>query len=141
VIDKRAEWVARHGCYETPGRRLGDDDFERCVVAICSIGAPYNIGGSTGSRWRITPWHVSVRMPRKPLASHDMNELTRLVIAAHRHLVRIQVEGAPGGPGGAATLVSAWPRSADGDAVFERHPTLDDLVAAIAATTEGATGD
>lgn len=137
-MDRYAEWVANHGRYEHTGKRLPDDQFERCVAALCSIGSPYNTGGSDGRGWLVTPWHVSLRMPRKPLATHDLNELTSLVLAAHVHRVRVQVEGVPGGPGGAATLVSAWPRSATADHPWEHHPGIDALAATLAAISQEA---
>jgi hypothetical protein len=65
----------------------------RCVLTLCALAPPYRI--QTVGRWRIDQWGIRVRY-RGDLATHDMDEITRLVVAAHRWCVRVQIS--PGKP-------------------------------------------
>lgn len=61
-------------------------------------------------------------------ATFDGNELTRLVLIAHRDSVRFAISGA----GFGRMEITVHPRKAEKETklrVSERHPTLDDLVA------------
>lgn len=57
------------------------------------------------------------------LATFDFDRLTRLVLAAHRWAVRIEI--ASSGPG--MVKIIAHRRKPEGIALFERHPDLTDL--------------
>lgn len=60
------------------------------------------------------------------LATYDFDRLTRLVVAAHDHCVRLQIDS--GGPRHLA--LRFWPRQREGD-ITRRHPTMEDAMASI----------
>ena len=64
-------------------------------------------------------WTTSVSR----LSTFDYDELTRLVWAAHKYAVRVQIQ--PGGPG--LIKLVLHPRRREGG-ITERHPTLEDVM-------------
>jgi hypothetical protein len=61
------------------------------------------------------------------LATFDSDRLTRLVIAAHDHCVRVAIE--PSGPG--LVKICLWPRNGREGRMFERHPTIEEAISAL----------
>ena len=60
------------------------------------------------------------------LSTYDWNRLTTLVLLAHRDFVRIEI--ASSGPRMVRVIAHRRGPKKDGDAVHERHPSLDDLI-------------
>ena len=58
------------------------------------------------------------------MATFDDNELTRLVLMAHSHCIRVEV--AQGGPD--RLRISIWKRGREGR-MYERHPTIEQVLA------------
>jgi len=63
-------------------------------------------------------FYLSVRY-RGAMATYDFDELTRLVISAHEHAVRVQLSGQPPN----YLRIMLHPRDRDG-VMSKRHPTL-----------------
>jgi hypothetical protein len=150
-----ADWVQRN-----TGRTLNAEQA-RCVDTLCSFVRPYNLalindgwrgavdaGSSGDDPWSDDdepPFHAPVVFGAKYLVAHvrgdlatfDFPELTRLVLAAHRHAVRVGVSAQfyryvstddeeVTGPA-ACLRLTLHAREHDGESGWERHPTLADL--------------
>lgn len=59
-----------------------------------------------------------------PMATYDFNELTRLVLAAHKYAVRAAVQN--GGPGRVKILLHS--RNRESDQIYKRHPTIQQAI-------------
>jgi hypothetical protein len=137
-VDRHARWVQ-----DQSGHTLTPDEA-RCVLTLCSIATgPHNIhlaGGWTGG----VTWHgdsVCVRMVHpSDLGTTDMDGLTALVLAAHRHAVRVSISPRSN------TSLEVWLHarlSADDPSPERglRHPTLRDLaVRALAGSAANVSG-
>lgn len=132
-------WVERN---RNGGKPLSDGQA-RCALTLCSIAAPYNL--QAHDRWRIDPWGIRVRY-FGDIATFDFDEVTRLVVAAHEHCVRVQfspgktvkplprycLDGSDryldddrrGGP--TFNITTHW-RDVGATSGYRRHPTLGDL--------------
>ena len=79
--------------------------------------------------------HVSVRTSMD-LSTHDGDLLTRIVILAHKHQLRVTIDRPDDreewGPG---LMIRAWDRAPNPESRLKPHPTLDDLVARIGRVT------
>lgn len=119
TADPGAGWV------RTNYRPEMNDAEARCVNTLCSISAPYNLPFRNDAGWKKVTWlhgrGVAVVL-NATLATFDFAELTRLVVAAHRNLVRVQVSAKSGG-----LEIMLHARQAEGR-FNERHPDLDDLL-------------
>ena len=88
-----------------------------CGRVLCEV-----FRGAHHVNWRLVKpqpgGQISYTSP-VPLATFDGDELTRIVVAAHAHAVRVEV--LPGGP----HRIKLWlsPRTREG-AIYQRHPTL-----------------
>ena len=172
TTDENIRWI-EHAI----GRTLSADQA-RCFSVLCSIQRPYNLplirNGWSGTA-EDDPDHdvdadelpelapvvvgarsIVVRMHHS-LGTFDGAELTRLVLAAHQHAVRVKVRTAlyhavdldgsitrydstagdwvdtgehPSGPAACLELLLT-PRQRDGD-LYQRHPTNDQAIAAAA---------
>lgn len=105
-----------------------NDDEARCVETLCTLAAPYNLPFPAGNAgWQKNVVWLHGRGLAADLfctiATTDFNELTRLVVAAHRHLVRVQISGKAKG----RVQIMLHARQAEGRS-NERHPDLDDLL-------------
>lgn len=58
------------------------------------------------------------------LSTYDWNRLTRLVLLAHRDAVRVEISWS----GPRMVKIIAHRRSRDGDRIYNRHPSLADLI-------------
>ncbi len=102
----------------TPGH------LQAMAAIVEGLGSPWNIS----TNWDRCRWYHSAKGAialniRSDLATHDHDRLTKLVIAAHRNCVRVEVEAvAP-----RYLRVIFWPRLRDGAHGYDRHPTLSDL--------------
>lgn len=67
---------------------------------------------------------LQVNIRTSGLATYDFDPLTRLVIGAHEHCIRVCVE--PSAP--QYLKIGMWPRKRDGS-MFERHPSIEDAIA------------
>lgn len=101
---------------------MTDEEYERCERVLASVHKMHN--------WRHVAtkagivrhdWMVEVRM-RGELATFDGDEMTRLVLAAHREYVRVSVSGLCRGH----LQLYLHPRQPTGSG-FERHPGLERL--------------
>lgn len=119
-------WYARN----FPESPLNDEQ-RRCLDVLAAVERIYNLW-PTGRRGRLDGGFrpcgtgIEVRLPGGSLSTFDGDGLTRLVLAAHRHVCRVDVSSSRGG----LLVLRVHPRSAEGG-LFERHPTLSDLAAAI----------
>lgn len=104
----------------TPGH------LQAMAAIVDGLGSPWNIPTNWGRcRWYHTVKGAISLVYRRHLASYDHDHLTRLVIAAHRHSVRVEIE-----PCNMQTLrITFWPRDGDAKDAFERHPSSSDLAA------------
>jgi hypothetical protein len=59
------------------------------------------------------------------VATHDFNELTRMIFLAHDMCYRLQIQ--QGGPGGIKIII--WKRSARTGDISYRHPTIEQALA------------
>lgn len=98
----------------------------RAMAAIVDgLGSPWNIS----TNWDRCNWYASTRgaislvVTSGRFASFDFDYLTRMVIAAHKHCVRVEIEAR----NMQKLLVTFWPRDRARTNQFDRHPTLDDL--------------
>lgn len=75
--------------------------------------------------------HVSVRT-NLDLSTHDGDLLTRLVILAHKHQLRVTIDRPDDRDGfGPGLMIRAWDRAPNPHSRIKPHQTLDDLVAHI----------
>ena len=117
-----ADWVKRNFRPEM------NEAEARCVTTLCSLSAPYNLpfpAGNAGWQKNVVWLHGRGLAADlfASIATTDFNDLTRLVVAAHRHLVRVDISGKAKG----RILVTLHARQAEGR-FNERHPDLDDLL-------------
>ena len=68
------------------------------------------------------------------IATYDFNELTRLVLLAHRDCIRIEINAS--GPG--LLKICAWKRHQKTGRLHKRHPDLNTLVEMIFELQNGA---
>lgn len=117
--DFRADWVERHlSCKLTPFQR-------QAVGLICDAMrcGPYDFSGTfRRANW----WYglgVAFTIPR-PLATFDVDGLTRLVIGAHDLAIRVEIEAvAP-----RYMRVCMWPRHYRSGEMHKRHPTIETAI-------------
>lgn len=113
----------------TPGH------LQAMAAIVDGLGSPWNIS----TNWKRCNWYHTAKgaislCQRSRLATHDSDRLTRLVIAAHQHSVRVEIE-----PAGPTTIrVIFWPRDRAAKESMERHPTLDELSARLHVEAEAA---
>lgn len=118
-----AEWY--RSCYPE-----GPQHDNRCLAVLGAYTGLYNLPitgrGRLDGGFRQCGDGVEIHFQpgSATLATFDFSELTALVIAAHRHAVRLEISVQ-----GRHLVMRAHPRSHDGDAFNTRHPTLDDLIA------------
>lgn len=102
---------------------MTDDDYERCLRVLHSWQAPHNIRHYCTKAGVVrAPWFVQV-VVRAELATFDGDELTRLVMAAHRERVRLAVIAHCRGH----LRLLLHPRQTTGSSM-ERHPGPERLV-------------
>jgi hypothetical protein len=101
-----------------------DLDFERCMDVLRSVHADHNLRHYlTAAGIMRHPGYVEVRY-RNEMATFDGDELTRLVIAAHCHRVRVSLSGRAK----YVMTVLLHPRQPSGH-LFDRHPGTERLAA------------
>lgn len=77
--------------------------------------------------------HVSVRTSLD-LSTHDGDMLTRIVILAHKHQLRVTVDSPDDRDGfGSGLMIRAWDRGPGAPRGPKAHPTLSDLLGRVAA--------
>ena len=98
----------------------------QAMAAICEgLGSPWNIP----TNWDRANWYASTKgaislfVRGGRLATFDFDHLTKLVLAAHKNCVRVEIE--PANMQG--VRVTFWPRDKAEGSMFERHPTLEQL--------------
>lgn len=89
-----------------------------CVMAACFRGLHNHRGKlERHERYWIATCHHS-------LSSYDSNDLTRLVLAAHKFHVRVEVQ-----PANIKVLrIMLHDRQREGTATWDRHPTIEDAI-------------
>ena len=102
----------------TPGH------LQAMAAMVDGLGSPWNIP----TNWDRCQWYRTTRgaislCVGKSLATHDFDRLTALVLAAHKHCVRVEIE--PAGP--THLRVTFWPRDRAATDNMSRHPSLEDL--------------
>lgn len=102
--------------------KLGDDwwtqNKQRCYDMLVEfVGREHHLG-------RLSHFGYGLRMTTQmDLATFDSNQLTRLVVLAHKHLCRVAID--PAGP--MRLAIRVWARKAEG-CLIVRHPSLVDLI-------------
>lgn len=77
--------------------------------------------------------HVSVRT-NLDLATHDGDVLTRIVLLAHKHQLRVTVDSPDDRDDwGGGLMIRAWDRGPEAPRGPKAHPTLSDLLSRVAA--------
>lgn len=96
---------------------MSDDDYERCLRVLHAVH-PVHHWPSYATKAGIirNPWGIEVRY-RGGMATFDGDELTRLVVAAHRERVRASLSARCRG----VLTLMLHPRAEDGS-LFQRHP-------------------
>lgn len=167
--NRATEWI------EMATKRTLTEGQARCFTVLCAIGQPYNLP-LIGEGWRgavtykmgeprdddqlpelapvqIAEWGVIARL-QQGLATFDGAELTRLVLAAHKHAVRVELRSSlylqvdresylssydfdrkewvetdehPSGPA-ACLEVMLHPRQREGSGMV-RHPSIEQVLA------------
>lgn len=119
------EWWLTHRFKErfpydipTPGH------LQSMAAIVEGLGSPWNIP----TNWDKCKWYHTAKGAisftyGRDLATYDRDRLTSLVLAAHKHSVRIEIE--PCNPRYLRLIF--WPRVPDGDSFASKHPTLEDL--------------
>ena len=108
---------------ETYKRARPDDEQwtqekQRCYALLLEfVGGEHHLGklSHIGDGLRMTTW--------RDLATFDSDQLTWLVILAHKHLCRIAIDSA----GPRQLAIQVWARKAQGR-LAARHPSLGDLI-------------
>lgn len=146
------QWLT--SCYRRHGQHLElTDPLARCVDTLTAISAIYNLqllgGAVTPDTVQVTGRYISV-LYAGDLSSYDNDSLTRLVLAAHRNAVRVQIavwrphleedraerigeavaaefDIASGGVDLSCTEIMLHPRDGAATRMYERHPSLADL--------------
>lgn len=102
---------------------MSDDDYERCLRVLHAVHPAHHWPHYATQAGIIrTAWCVEVRF-RGDMATFDGDEMTRLVVAAHRERVRASLSARCRG----VLTLMLHPRDADG-AFMQRHPGLERLV-------------
>lgn len=116
-----AEWYAR-------SYPKGPAHDHRCLAVLASWQAVHNIhpAASQGpdGGFRACGTGVEIRVRNAHLATNDFDELTRLVVAAHRYRCRVEVSAQMN-----LLVIRVHPRASTGGSAWECHPGLKDLVA------------
>lgn len=104
----------------TPGH------LQAMAAIVDGLGSPWNIS----TNWGRCNWYHSAKGAisfhyKHALATVDHDSLTRLVLAAHAHCVRVEIE--PSNNQGVRIIF--WPRSKTEGSLMERQPTLRELAA------------
>lgn len=103
---------------------MTDVEFERCMAVLHSLHADHNWRHYTTKAGIIrNAYGVEVRY-RGDLSTFDGDELTRLVVAAHRHRVRVGISGRMRN----IMTIYLHPREDTGNTMV-RHPGLEHLAA------------
>lgn len=88
------------------------------------LGSPWNIP----TKWATADWYHTAKGAvslsyATDLSTFDFDRLTRLVLAAHKHAVRVEIS-----PSNMQRLrIGFWPRDPRERSISQRHPTLSDL--------------
>lgn len=160
MISNAADWLERQ--YKANGTPTTlTEGQRRCVEVLSSLGALYNLHVPLGVTESIElhPHYVSVLL-RGEVATTDLDGLTRLVLAAHQHHVRVAIKpwASHLDPVRAKLIVEDYreeydievdpdtipgimevflsQRQSEGD-TYTLHPGLDDLIAAATKMKEG----
>ncbi|WP_342361353.1 hypothetical protein [Terrarubrum flagellatum] len=120
-----ADWVENH-LSAGKAERFVLTEFQRKAVEVLTtgLGAPWNVS----LNWtRVDWWYgrgVAFVVSYRTLATYDNDSLTRLVIAAHDRLVRVEISAvAP-----SRLRVAMWPRTGREGLLHERHPTMEQAI-------------
>lgn len=102
----------------TPGH------LQAMAAIVEGLGSPWNIS----TNWDRCKWYHSAKGAisfacRTDLATWDHDPLTKLVLAAHRNCVRVEITPC----NMQAIRLIFWPRDPGNVHTFERHPTLAEL--------------
>jgi len=102
----------------TPGH------LQAMAAIVDGLGSPWNIP----TNWDRCKWYHTAKGAisfayGRDVASHDFDKLTCLVLAAHHHCVRVEIE--PCSPQHLRMIF--WPRDRNDTRNALRHPTLADL--------------
>ncbi len=102
------------------------DEQVRCLDVLAAADRLYNWTRTGTTRldggFRPCGNGVEVRMQHGQFSTFDDDRLTRMVVAAHRHAVRLEVGAFRG-----MFSIRVHPRRHDGQSWWDRHPTLADL--------------
>jgi hypothetical protein len=111
------------------------DGLDRCRRVLHAIAPDHNlyrVGQHDAPHFGYTPCGagLSIRLKSTRLSTFDNNLLTRLVVAAHEHHVRVEIS-----PSSRMTVeVTVHPRTPNG-AMHERHPGAEALSWHVPAAT------
>jgi len=130
TMSAASDWVERNVRCTHPGFTITDDQA-RCVDVISSIDTgPHNVYTLGGWGPANFPRSGGVEVwLRHDLATYDSSQLTALVVAAHRHHVRVSVS-AELMPAGLADSASEWLDASE----------IDEAEAWLSAYTNGEIG-
>lgn len=104
----------------TPGH------LQAMATMVDGLGSPWNISTNwKRCNWYHNAWGAVSIFYRSDLCTFDFDHLTRLVLAAHKHRVRVEIEA--GNMQGVRIIF--WPRDERGESMSDRHPTLEELAA------------
>lgn len=108
------------------------DEQVRCLKVLEAVTGLYN-WRRTGERrldggFRPCGDGVEMRMHHGQFSTTDDDSLTRMVLAAHRLCVRLEIGAFRG-----MFVLRLHPRDPYGDKWWNRHPSLDDLAKACAS--------
>lgn len=117
-------WLVRRFKEKLPHDIPTPGHLQAMAAIVDGLGSPWNIP----TNWDRCRWYHTAKgaisiVYRRDLATHDFDRLTRLVLAAHAHCVRVEIE--PCSP--QAVRIIFWPRDHDAKENMSRHPTLADL--------------
>lgn len=104
----------------TPGH------LQAMAAIVEGLGSPWNIS----TNWDRCEWYHSAKgaislVYRNSISTYDHDKLTKIVLAAHRNCVRIEIEGC----GPRMMRVTFWPRDRGQTDWSCKHPDLADLAA------------
>lgn len=99
----------------------------RCLETICAVQRAYNLvhylaGATTEEKFVFSSAGLVVRFKRD-LSTFDGDGLTRLVLAAHRNAVRVQIS--PRSRFSVEIRLHVWGSERPAG---ERHPTMEDVL-------------
>jgi hypothetical protein len=120
-------------CTDWLGDKPMSNDQRTCIEVLCGglNTAIYNIPTNWKKMQRIGDRGIIVSIRTSGLSTYDWDELTGIVIAAHKELVRVSVM--PGGP--KMLTIMLVKRQATGE-MSQRHPDIDDLISRIEKTRQ-----